>query len=93
MTTHTASGSDTITAGADTAKPLSSPKLPVTACLREQETKCGLGIECMIEAGAEREDGLMKLLWGAVVEVGSCAWGAGSSIHGRDKVSSEQNST
>ncbi|KAI9747306.1 MAG: hypothetical protein M1835_002150 [Candelina submexicana] len=53
-------------------------KMPLTACLREGDTKCGYGIECKVEgSGGTGGEGLRKVLWGAVVEVGSCAWAEG----------------
>ncbi|KAI9695661.1 MAG: hypothetical protein M1836_006113 [Candelina mexicana] len=53
-------------------------KMPLTACLRDGDTKCGYGIECKVEGnGGTGGEGLRKVLWGAVVEVGSCAWAEG----------------
>ncbi len=56
-------------------------RLPVTACLREGEMRCGVGVECVVEGGGSGngrggsgKGGVMQVLWGLMVEVGFCNW-------------------
>ncbi|KAI9706926.1 MAG: hypothetical protein M1812_008192 [Candelaria pacifica] len=76
LTDATAPVEESPIANFDPGMILPAVKLPVTACLKDGDTKCGFGVECTVkeEVGTE---GLLKVLWGLIVRVGVCDWDMG----------------